>query len=98
MCKHRSPAPSEPLPKKDQILVRLANGLIYSIIMWFHVCYNDPDQVQLGEHTDYGTLTLLFQRNVGGLEVQTRRGGDYVPAPPIHGTILVNIGDIRGCC
>jgi len=52
------------------------------------------DQVQLGEHTDYGTLTLLFQRGVGGLEVQTRRGGNYVPAPPIPGTILVNIGDL----
>lgn len=52
------------------------------------------DQVQLGEHTDYGTLTLLFQHRVGGLEVQTVRGGKYVPAPPIPDTVLVNIGDL----
>jgi len=28
-----------------------------------------PDQIRLGEHTDYGSLTLLFQRDVGGLQV-----------------------------
>jgi len=28
-----------------------------------------PDQIRLGEHTDYGSVSLLFQRDVGGLEV-----------------------------
>lgn len=27
-------------------------------------------QVRCGEHSDYGTLTLLFQDQIGGLEVR----------------------------
>lgn len=26
-------------------------------------------QIQCGEHSDYGTITLLFQDNTGGLQV-----------------------------
>ena len=29
-----------------------------------------PGQLRLGEHTDYGTLTLLFQDDIGGLQVK----------------------------
>ena len=28
-----------------------------------------PGQVRCGEHSDYGSVTLLFQDDVGGLEV-----------------------------
>jgi len=28
-----------------------------------------PGQFRLGEHSDYGSITLLFQDDVGGLEV-----------------------------
>ncbi|KAH7887559.1 hypothetical protein F5I97DRAFT_1925999 [Phlebopus sp. FC_14] len=43
---------------------------------------------------DYGTLTLLFQDSVGGLEVQNPHTKHYQPAPPIPGTIVVNAGDL----
>lgn len=33
--------------------------------------------------SDYGTLTLLFQDSVGGLEVQNPHTGEFVPAIPI---------------
>ncbi|XP_078619917.1 uncharacterized protein LOC144886937 isoform X2 [Branchiostoma floridae x Branchiostoma japonicum] len=49
------------------------------------------DQVRCGEHTDFDCLTLVFQDNPG-LEV-VNTDGEYVPAPPIPGTIVVNIGD-----
>lgn len=52
-----------------------------------------PNQIRLGEHSDYGTITLLFQDDIGGLQVQVP-GVGYVPATPIPGTILVNIGDL----
>jgi len=52
-----------------------------------------PGQVRCGEHSDYGSITLLFQDNVGGLEVLPVNG-EYTPAKPIAGTVLVNIGDL----
>ena len=52
-----------------------------------------PGQIRAGAHSDYGTLTLLFQDNVGGLEVKTAQG-DWVSAPYIPGTVLINTGDL----
>lgn len=52
-----------------------------------------PGQLGAGAHTDYGTLTLLFQDDAGGLEVQNT-AGRWVPAPPIPGTVVVNTGDL----
>ena len=52
-----------------------------------------PGQIRLGEHSDYGTITLLFQDDIGGLEVFVP-GKGYVPATPIPGTVLVNVGDL----
>ncbi|MCG4260641.1 isopenicillin N synthase family oxygenase [Acetobacter senegalensis] len=44
-------------------------------------------------HTDYGFITILAQDNSGGLEVQAKNG-DWIPAPPIPGTFVMNVGDI----
>lgn len=49
-------------------------------------------QLRAGEHTDYGSITLLLQDRVGGLEVKTRQG-DWISAPPVPDTIVVNVGD-----
>jgi polar amino acid transport system ATP-binding protein len=46
----------------------------------------------VGEHTDYGLLTLLHQDTVGGLEVKTSAG--WIDAPPIPGSLVCNIGDM----
>ncbi|RMX46421.1 hypothetical protein pdam_00000618 [Pocillopora damicornis] len=52
-----------------------------------------PGQVRCGEHSDYGSITLLFQDEIGGLEVLPV-DGKYTPAVPIPKTVLVNIGDL----
>src|SRR5262245_2893363 len=46
----------------------------------------------VGEHTDYGLLTLLAQDDNGGLQVHTPSG--WIDAPPLPGTFVCNIGDM----
>jgi isopenicillin N synthase-like dioxygenase len=46
----------------------------------------------VGEHSDYGLLTILWQDDVGGLEVKTREG--WTAAPPVPGSFVCNIGDM----
>ena len=46
----------------------------------------------VGEHTDYGLLTILKQDAVGGLQVKSR--GRWIEAPPIENTFICNIGDM----
>jgi isopenicillin N synthase-like dioxygenase len=46
----------------------------------------------VGEHTDYGLLTILLQDDAGGLEVRSR--SQWVAAPPVPGSFVCNIGDM----
>ena len=51
-----------------------------------------PESWGVGEHTDYGLLTLLAQDDAGGLEVKSRSG--WVDVPPLAGALVCNIGDM----
>jgi isopenicillin N synthase-like dioxygenase len=53
----------------------------------------EPGQLRAGTHTDYGTLTLLRQDAVGGLEVTTR-DGRWVGVESVPDAFVVNIGDL----
>lgn len=46
----------------------------------------------VGEHTDYGLLTILHQDHIGGLAVHTPDG--WIDAPPVAGSFVCNIGDM----
>jgi isopenicillin N synthase-like dioxygenase len=60
----------------------------------FHYPPAKPDEGSwgVGEHTDYGLLTLLAQDDVAGLQVRTPDG--WVEAPPVEGALVCNIGDM----
>ncbi|XP_060892052.1 uncharacterized protein LOC132972920 isoform X2 [Labrus mixtus] len=49
-------------------------------------------QLRCGEHSDYGSITLLFQGSEG-LQVLSR-SGEFIDAPCIPGAVLVNIADL----
>jgi isopenicillin N synthase-like dioxygenase len=46
-------------------------------------------------HTDWSTITLLFQDNCGGLEVEDpHQAGNFVPATPMKNACVMNVGDL----
>lgn len=51
------------------------------------------DLYGVGPHTDFGVLTVLCQDSVGGLQVEDVKGR-WFEAPPVEGTLVVNVGDL----
>jgi isopenicillin N synthase-like dioxygenase len=58
-----------------------------------HPVNASPNQFGCGTHTDWGAITILLQDAVGGLEVCTANG-EWIEAPPIAGTFVINLGDM----
>ena len=54
-----------------------------------------PKETELGvaPHSDYGMITLLTQDPIGGLELR-KRDGEWVGAPYVDGSFVVNLGDM----
>ncbi len=65
-------------------------------LILFRIFHYPPQKDQthwgVGEHTDYGLLTILKQDDTGGLQVKTAAG--WTEAPPIENTFVCNIGDM----
>ena len=54
----------------------------------------EPGQLRAGEHTDVGMMTILRNDPVpGGLQVKLR-DGNWIDAPAIDNTFILNIGDL----
>ena len=46
-------------------------------------------------HTDWGSITMLFQDDCGGLEVENpHKPGEFVKAPPLKNACVMNVGDL----
>lgn len=46
----------------------------------------------VGEHTDYGLLTILKQDDIGGLQIKSNN--NWIDAPVLDNTFVCNIGDM----
>lgn len=46
-------------------------------------------------HSDWGSITMLFQDDCGGLQVENaKKPGEFVDATPIKGALVMNVGDL----
>ena len=52
----------------------------------------DAGQLRAGSHSDYGTVTLVFQDAVEGLQALV--DGRWLTVPAIPGTVTVNVADL----
>ena len=58
------------------------------------ICRYPPSDGSVGEHSDTGILSFVVQDSVGGLQVQLHDSGEWIDAPPIDGTLVVNLGEM----
>ena len=58
----------------------------------FHYPPGDADSWGVGEHTDYGLITLLAQDHHGGLQVCSN--GEWIDVPADPYVLVVNLGDM----
>ncbi|HMO73975.1 MAG TPA: 2-oxoglutarate and iron-dependent oxygenase domain-containing protein [Sphingopyxis sp.] len=74
-----------------------AAGLTRRPTLLFRIFHYPPDgaadELGVGEHSDYGLLTLLGQDAHGGLEVRAANG-EWIAVPPRGRALVVNIGDM----
>lgn len=46
-------------------------------------------------HTDWSSMTMLFQDDCGGLEVEDpHKPGKFLPATPLKNALVMNVGDL----
>lgn len=46
-------------------------------------------------HSDWGSITMLFQDDCGGLQVEdVNNPGSFVDATPVKGALIMNVGDL----
>ncbi|KAI0346700.1 thymine dioxygenase [Trametopsis cervina] len=55
---------------------------------------NSGKITRIGAHSDFGSITLLVQDSVGGLEIEDPNNpGEFLSVPPVEGGLIVNAGD-----
>ena len=52
------------------------------------------DERGIGAHTDFGSVTLLLQDEVGGLQVFDAEMNEWIDVKPTKGALVVNLGNV----
>ncbi|KAL8192554.1 hypothetical protein R6Q57_027739 [Mikania cordata] len=85
--------------KADDSRLDELTGLRMVNMNFYPTCPNPELTVGVGRHSDMGTLTVLLQDGIGGLYVKkdenatTPENEEWIEIPPIHGALVINIGD-----
>ncbi|XP_062102569.1 naringenin,2-oxoglutarate 3-dioxygenase-like [Humulus lupulus] len=63
------------------------------VVNYYPKCPQPDLTLGLKRHTDPGTITLLLQDQVGGLQATRDDGNTWITVQPVEGAFVVNLGD-----
>ncbi|XP_008449161.2 naringenin,2-oxoglutarate 3-dioxygenase [Cucumis melo] len=85
---------SEAMGLEKGALRKACVDLDQKIVVNFYPKCPEPDfTLGLKRHTDPGTITLLLQDQVGGLQATKDGGRTWITVQPVQGAFVVNLGD-----
>ncbi|CAI9763795.1 unnamed protein product [Fraxinus pennsylvanica] len=85
---------SEAMDLEKEALTKACVDMDQKVIINFYPKCPQPDlTLGLRRHTDPGTITLLLQDQVGGLQATRDGGNTWVTVQPVEGAFVVNLGD-----
>ena len=69
-----------------------ADPLVLFRIFHYPALVKGDERWSVGEHTDYGLITILYQDDAGGLSVRSPKG--WLDVPSLPNAFVVNLGDM----
>nr|XP_016492279.1 PREDICTED: thebaine 6-O-demethylase-like [Nicotiana tabacum] len=85
-------------PAQNDLILRLEQKLLeftaFMRLNYYPLCPIHHLALGVGRHKDSGTLTVLAQDDVGGLEVKHKTYGEWIQVKPTPDAYIINVGDI----
>lgn len=85
---------SEAMGLEKEALTKACVDMDQKVVVNYYPKCPQPDlTLGLKRHTDPGTITLLLQDQVGGLQATRDNGNTWITVQPVEGAFVVNLGD-----